>query len=69
MVILPWGNLKPEFIRATLILSLDSFIDESGRPTILKAGMPEVISDSTSIAFPSSPKRLTVFVFEYILFS
>ena len=68
-VILPGGKEYPELLIATLTLSFDSFIDESGKPTIKNAGNPEVISDSTSTKFPASPKSEQVFVFEYILFS
>ena len=41
-------------------------MDESGRPTILKAGIPDVISLSTSTNLPSRPIRDVVLVFEYI---
>jgi len=55
IVILSLGNSNPAFLIADLTLSLLSFTEVSGRPTILKAGRPKEISTSTSIFMPSMP--------------
>ena len=55
IVILPSGNSKPLLTIADLTLSFDSFMEASGRPTIVKLGIPLLISTSTFISIPSSP--------------
>ena len=54
--ILPRGNSNPLFTIADLTLSFASFIAASGNPTMLKYGIPLVISTSTSISCPSNPE-------------
>ena len=63
-VILIIGNSNPEFFMALLTLSLDSFTAESGRPTMLKDGIPGDISTSTSTRYPSIPKSPAERTFE-----
>jgi len=49
------GNAKPEFLIAALTRSRDSCTAVSGRPTIVKHGIPGEISTSTSIIEPDRP--------------
>ena len=66
IVILPNGNSYPLFTIANLTLSLDSLIDVSGNPTILKLGIPLVISTSTLINTPSNPLCVALVIFKAI---
>ena len=56
-IILLIGKSKPEFFKALLTLSRDSFTEASGRPTISKLGRPIDISDSTVTKNASIPIR------------
>ena len=52
------GKSKPEFFIAEITLSLDSFTETSGNPTIENIGSPDEISTSTSIRQASIPKTV-----------
>eukprot|EP00831_Metopus_contortus_P015777 TRINITY_DN16563_c0_g1_i4.p2 TRINITY_DN16563_c0_g1~~TRINITY_DN16563_c0_g1_i4.p2 ORF type:complete len:135 (+),score=26.62 TRINITY_DN16563_c0_g1_i4:87-491(+) len=68
IVILPSGKLYPLFIIAVLTLSLASFTDASGSPTILNIGKPFDISTSTLINIPSNPLLVALIIFTAIIF-
>ena len=48
-------------------LSLDSFIEVSGRPTMLNERRPFARSHSHSTTYPFNPSKQHVFTFEYII--
>lgn len=54
------GKVNPEFFRADLTLSRDSWTLASGSPTIEKCGSPAAISHSTPMFFASLPKKATL---------
>ena len=60
------GNLIPVFSIAERTLSLDSFIEASGRPTMLNERSPFARSHSHSTTYPFNPSKQHVFTFEYI---
>ena len=61
------GNLIPVFSIAERTLSLDSFIEVSGRPTMLNERRPFARSHSHSTTYPFNPSKQHVFTFEYII--
>jgi hypothetical protein len=51
------GRLKPLFLIADFMRSLDSFTAVSASPTISMPGRPAMRSASTSMRYPSIPER------------
>src|SRR3990170_4908815 len=60
-------NWKPELRMAERTRSLASWTGASGRPTMLKAGMPEAMSTSTSTMAPSRPTTAQLLTLASIL--
>ena len=57
MVILLWGHLKPELMRAARTLSLDSLTAVSGKPTRHMLGKPPERCTSTVIGGACTPEQ------------
>ena len=68
-VILPVGNLYPQFLIAARTRSRDSFTVASGSPTISKFGSPPETSASISIIYEFKPNSPMLLILENILHS